>query len=127
MTGAVESTFAPDRRELSSARHFVRGALAALSEEPGGKDLTDSLVTAANELATNAVLHGRTDFTVRVLVTADCVRIDVVDENVRMPQPCLAPAGALSGRGLAIVDAMGFNWGADRRADGKSVWLEAQR
>ena len=54
---------------------------------------------AANELTTNAVLHARTDFTVRVLFGAHRVRVEVSDGNTRMPQPCLTPADATSGRG----------------------------
>ena len=83
------------------------------------------LIVAANELAANAVLHARTEFTVRVLIDADRVRIEVSDGNTRMPQPCLTPADATSGRGLAIVDGTGLQWGADRHAGGKTVWVQA--
>jgi len=80
---------------------------------------------AANELATNAVLHARTEFTVRVLIDAYRVRVEVSDGNTRMPQPCLTPAHATSGRGLAIVDGTGLQWGAERHARGKTVWVQA--
>ena len=83
------------------------------------------LVMAANELATNAVLHARTEFTVRVLIDAYRVRVEVSDGNTRMPQPCLTPADATSGRGLAIVDGSGLQWGAERHARGKTVWVQA--
>jgi hypothetical protein len=65
-----------------------------------------------------------TNFTIRVLVTIDRARIEVMDENVRMPQPRLAPTEAISRRGLAIVDATGFSWGTEGHTEGKSVWLE---
>jgi hypothetical protein len=42
-----------------------------------------------------------------------------------MPQPCLAPADATSGRGLAIVDGSGLQWGVERHARGKTVWIES--
>ncbi len=47
---------------------------------------------AANELATNAVLHARTEFTVRVVLDGVQARVEVSNENSRVPQPCLAPA-----------------------------------
>ena len=80
---------------------------------------------AANELVANAVFHARTEFTVRVLIDTDRVRIEVSDGNTRMPQPCLTPADATSGRGLAIVDGTGLQWGAERHARGKTVWVQA--
>ena len=94
---------------------------------PAGDGLVDNLIMAANELTTNAVLHARTEFTVRVLIYPDRVRVEVSDGNTRMPQPCLAPADATSGRGLAIVDGSGLQWGAERHAGGKTVWVQAPR
>ena len=69
---------------------------------------------AANELTTNAVLHARTEFTVRVLVDPARIRVEVSDENPRLPQLCLVPADATSGRGLAVIDGSGLEWGVDR-------------
>lgn len=63
---------------------------------------------AANEFATNAVLHARTNFTVQVRDDGVVVRIEISDRNSRMPQPCLTPADATSGRGLAIVGGSGL-------------------
>jgi anti-sigma regulatory factor (Ser/Thr protein kinase) len=120
----VAQRFRPDPRAASDARRFLRRALAALDGGLAG-DLAHILIMAANELATNAVLHARTDFTVRVLIGADRVRVEVSDGNTRMPQPCLTPADATSGRGLAIVDGTGLEWGAERHARGKTVWVQA--
>jgi anti-sigma regulatory factor (Ser/Thr protein kinase) len=122
----VLQEFSPEPPAASHARRFLRGALGALTDEDGG-DLVDSVVMAANELITNAVLHGRTDFSVRVLIDDDVVRVEVSDENSRLPQPCLAPSDATSGRGLALVDGSGLDWGIERRGLGKCVWLKAVR
>ena len=120
----VAERFRPDPQAVADARRFLRRALAAIDGGPAG-DLVHILVMAANELATNAVLHARTEFTVRVLIDAYRVRVEVSDGNTRMPQPCLAPADATSGRGLAIVDGTGLQWGAERHARGKTVWVQA--
>ena len=120
----VAQRFRPDPQAVSAARRFLRRALTAIEGGPAG-DLVQKLVMAANELATNAVLHARTEFTVRVLIDAYRVRVEVSDGNTRMPQPCLTPAHATSGRGLAIVDGTGLQWGAERHARGKTVWVQA--
>lgn len=121
----IAERFRPDPQAVSSARRFLRRALTAIDSGPAGDGLVYSLIIAANELATNAVLHARTEFTVRVLIDADRVRVEVADGNTRMPQPCLTPADATSGRGLAIVDGTGLQWGAERHARGKTVWIQA--
>ena len=127
MTGTeFAQEFPPDPPAASQARRFLRGALGEL-EAGGGGDLVDTVVLAANELITNAVLHGRTDFAVRVVLDDDVVLVEVSDENARIPQPCLAPDDATSGRGLGIVDGSGLAWGIERRPSGKCVWLRADR
>lgn len=118
--------FRPEPVAVSAARRFVRAALGKLGPAPAG-DVVDALVMAANELATNAVLHARTEFTVRVLADRARVRIEVGDGNTRMPRACLTPADATSGRGLAIVDGSGLRWGAERRPGGKIVWVQGRR
>jgi anti-sigma regulatory factor (Ser/Thr protein kinase) len=117
--------FRPHPEAVSRARRFLRRSLAGIPAGSVGDDLVHTLVTAANELVTNAVLHARTEFTVRVLADTRLVRIEVSDSNTRMPQPCLAPADAASGRGLAIVDGSGLQWGAERHPGGKTVWVQA--
>ena len=120
----VAREFAPDPPSVWRARRFLR---EALREHAGAAaaDLAETLLMAANELATNAVMHARTEFTVRLVVDAGRVRVEVTDENSRVPQPCLAPEDATSGRGLAIVDGSGLAWGIERHPGGKTVWLQA--
>jgi len=100
--------FEPDAPAVSQARRFLRQALQDLLGDDDGSELADTLLMAANELTTNAVLHARTEFVVRVAVDAEHVRVEVTDGNSRVPQPCLAPADATSGRGLAIIDGSGL-------------------
>jgi anti-sigma regulatory factor (Ser/Thr protein kinase) len=122
----VAERFRPDPQAVSDARRFLRRALRDIEAGPAG-DTVHILVMAANELAANAVLHARTEFTVRVLIDPHRIRVEVSDGNTRMPQPCLAPTDATSGRGLAIVDGSGLQWGAERHTHGKTVWIQAHR
>jgi len=94
----VSREFEPDTLAVSQARRFLRQALQDLLGDDDGSELADTLLIAANELTTNAVLHARTEFVVRVVVDAVRVRVEVTDGNSRVPQPCLAPADATSGR-----------------------------
>lgn len=126
-TAEVAREFPPDARAVGQARRFLRQALQDQLGDDPGSDLADLLLMVANELATNAVLHARTEFTVRLVVAPDLVRVEVADDNSRTPQPCLAPADATSGRGLAIVDGSGLDWGVDRHGGGKTVWVQALR
>jgi len=126
-TADVSREFGPDALAVSQARRFLRQALQDLLGDDDGSELADTLLMAANELTTNAVLHARTEFVVRVAVDAVHVRVEVTDGNSRVPQPCLAPADATSGRGLAIVDGSGLQRGINRHPGGKTVWLQAQR
>jgi len=119
--------FEPDALAVSQARRFLRQALQDLLGDDDGSELAYTLLMAANELTTNAVLHARTEFVVRIAVDALHVRVEVTDGNSRVPQPCLAPADATSGRGLAIIDGSGLQHGIDRHPGGKTVWVQAQR
>lgn len=103
------------------ARRFVRRTLAAWELT----DLIDDAVLAASELVSNAVLHARTSL--RLSLRSDGlsgVRIEVFDENTRMPVPASCPEDATSGRGLHLVAAIGSGWGTEQREDGKVVWVQ---
>ena len=115
----LEERFAPTPEGARAARQFVRAALNDVDPE-----VCDTAVLLTSELATNAMLHARTDFEVAVARLEDVLRIAVTDGNTRLPQPSMAPADATSGRGLALVDAMASAWGADRHGRGKTVWFE---
>jgi anti-sigma regulatory factor (Ser/Thr protein kinase) len=111
------------------ARRWVTGLLST-SDDPGidlrSPDLDDVLVMVS-ELATNAISHGGGGFEVSLLRSGDQVRIEVVDSSPAVPQAQWVPAGATSGRGLAIVDALSDAWGVTAlEGGGKAVWFEAR-
>jgi anti-sigma regulatory factor (Ser/Thr protein kinase) len=81
----------------------------------------------ADELATNAVLHGRSPFTLILERDDTRVVIQVVDENPRLPTTVKTlPSLALSGRGLVIVDRVSADWGVVPLSDGKVVWAKLE-
>ena len=91
------------------------------------RSLDAAAATAAlvvSELATNAVLHARTPFQVRVAVEPDVVRIEVRDGVDRAPTIRYFSDEATSGRGLRLVAELCRAWGVDVDESGKTVWAE---
>ena len=108
-------------QSISHARAMTAQALA----EWGMDDLVGDGLVVVSELATNAVLHARTSFELRLSSHPRSFRIAVVDSGPGTPEP-LAPSGVRpSGRGLQIVDSMSTAWGVSGLAEGtKLVWAE---
>jgi len=86
---------------------------------------TGRVALLVSELATNAVLHARSDFTVTLSTARGRIRVAVADEEPSGPGPSPAAAEALHCRGLAIVERVTSRWGWDDvPGDGKVVWGE---
>lgn len=114
----VVAEFEPQATAVRSARRFVR-AHAGIDGDRGA-DL--ELITS--ELATNAVLHARTPFEVRVRAVDGHLRVEVADGSPALPVVKEHGSEAPTGRGLKILDAIADRWGVDPTDDGKVVWFE---
>ena len=116
----AEAEFTPDLASPRAARRFVADVLDDTSLP------VDLILLLVSELATNAVLHARTDFTVRVVVDDGVhrARVEVEDGNERPPSIAHTPAEATSGRGLQLVQSLAESWGVEGRIAGKLVWFE---
>jgi anti-sigma regulatory factor (Ser/Thr protein kinase) len=76
-----------------------------------------------SELATNAALHARSQFTVTVHVADDCLLLEVSDASPRIPRARHYAADATTGRGMGLVAALSLSWGTTTGAGGgKTVW-----
>jgi two-component sensor histidine kinase len=117
-----QAVLVPDVSSPRRARSFVRRVLR------DHELVADSAVLMVSELATNAVLHARTDFAVRVLLTRSdgesIVRVEVEDANERPPMIGPTPTEATSGRGLQLVQRMATAWGVEPSHQGKVLWFE---
>lgn len=109
-----------DPSSVAISREFVRSRLVGWEMA----DKVDSAVLIASELVTNGVLHARTALQVRLITDGPTVRIEVSDENPRVPNPGPCPPDATSGRGLALVSSLASSWGIEHRDGGKVVWAE---
>ncbi|MGH2881456.1 MAG: MEDS domain-containing protein [Solirubrobacteraceae bacterium] len=105
-----------------AARRFVAGVLAGRRQTDPAAAQDVQLVVS--ELATNAVIHAGTPFSVSVCFDGSTIRISVHDWSSTAPVVRDAAPSALSGRGLRLVDAVTRDWGVESASDGKTVWAE---
>jgi anti-sigma regulatory factor (Ser/Thr protein kinase) len=106
------------------ARRFVHDQCHAAGVND---DTSDTAVLLTSEIVTNAFLHGRSGARVTLMATDDRLRVEVGDDNSRLPQQVEPEREALNGRGLAIVDMLAADWGAAHHLEGKIVWFELAR
>ncbi len=116
-----ERRFRADRGEVARAREFVRGIV------PPDEQVVDDLVLVTSELATNAVLHARSTFVVRVFQARRSVQVWVHDSEPVPPIRRRGPHRDPSGRGMEIVASIARRWGVVPDDDGKWVWAELRR
>jgi len=108
-----------DIGSLREARQAVR---ASTEECPThARDVAELL---ADELVTNALVHGGGSFVLSIELRDACLHISVSDGSSELPE-VLAPSDEREhGRGMAIVAAMASRWGAKAVGKGKVVWFE---
>ncbi|QWZ08746.1 ATP-binding protein [Nocardioides panacis] len=105
----------------SRARDFVRRRLA----EQGLERLEDDVTLVVSELATNAMVHAQTPFTVCLQAFERTLLLEVEDGCRTVPVLVAARGLDTNGRGLSIVSLLSRDWGVNARSDGgKSVWAE---
>jgi anti-sigma regulatory factor (Ser/Thr protein kinase) len=112
-----EVVLPPRLESVTEARRQVAGLIARWHRP----ELTDSATLLVTELASNAVLHARTEFRV-VTMLNHCVRLEVHDRDrtrpvVRRSDDRLAGTG----RGLQLVERLSDAWGVELN-HGKVVW-----
>jgi anti-sigma regulatory factor (Ser/Thr protein kinase) len=115
-----ELSLPDDSRSVAAARRFTRDILAAWHAERF-EWIASQIVT---ELATNAVIHAGTAFTVRVLLDGEQLRLEVSDGSSQRPRPRHYDVDATTGRGLALIDRLARTWGTMADQGGKTVWCE---
>ena len=118
--GASAKHFAASLNAPRAARQFVAEVLGA----PGTDAMADDAAVVVSELATNAVRHAGSSFTVTVIDLADAVRLAVSDTE-QVPSDFQPPVSRR--HGLGIVSTLARSWGVEPRETGKVVWAELTR
>ena len=117
MPESHEVVLPPRLESVTEARRCV----AELMDGWHRPELADATTLLVSELASNAVLHARTEF--RVVTTLDhCVRLEVHDRSRTRPVLRRSDDGlAGTGRGLQLVERLSDAWGVELD-HGKVVW-----
>lgn len=119
---APETTLAATASSVGRARGLVRDTLL---EWGVAEDTADTAVLLTSEIATNAVLHARTPFTVSVRLVSGRVRIGVQDGSGARPVVQHYGRTQTTGRGLRLLGTLAQEWGFDSLpGGGKAVWFE---
>jgi anti-sigma regulatory factor (Ser/Thr protein kinase) len=104
---------------VSAARRFVAERL----HSHGLDTLAGDARLVVSELATNAIVHARTPFTVMLSGTVKTLLISVTDGSMsEFGPPTAAVWSAVHGRGLHLVGAYSQEWGITPTRSGKTVW-----
>ena len=113
-------SFSCDSRSLSGCRTFVTNTLSSWHLSP----LTEDAMIVVSELATNAVLHARTEFSVSMAWQSGTLRVSLRDSSHDMPVVGSPLPTTVTGRGLLLVSVIARRWGIEIDSSGKSVWAE---
>ena len=115
----IESmTFPATPASIASTREFARGVVTEAPDEA-----RDAMILMISELATNAVRHARTDFTVTTTHTESMVEVSVSDHGGGTPLKRDPPHTEPTGRGLLIVDTFSDEWGITRSGRTTVIWF----
>ena len=117
---AAKVTLAPSTQSVPAARRFVMAAL----QDMDASGACDDAAALVSELATNAVIHARTPFTLTVNRVEDTVRVSVHDLSPVLPRRRAYGLDAATGRGLRLMSTMSSDWGIEAETGGKVVWFE---
>jgi anti-sigma regulatory factor (Ser/Thr protein kinase) len=114
-----QTTFEASPISASRARDFVARHLI----DHRLLYLVEPVRLVVSELATNALVHAQTAFSVTLAAADQTVLLTVRDDSRALPTLHSPQAMDPSGRGLEIVDIISLDWGIDEDAAGsKGVW-----
>lgn len=113
--------FVPTRPAVRAVRAFVDTTMRAWGAD---RLVREDAGIVASELATNALIHAQSPFSVSITRTAGGAKVAVRDASSVVPRLVSSNAQSLSGRGIAMIEALSSSWGIRDETDGKTVWVE---
>jgi len=111
----------PRPASARAARRFLAAVLTAwrMPELLGG-----DAALLLSELATNAILHAESPFSVIVRYDGRHLRVEVGDGSRERPHVRAAAPDLPGGHGLRMIDTVARRWGVLLTGRGKRVWFE---
>ena len=121
----ASTVLSADHQAPGQARRFLRATLVDWSV---ADDSIDTAELCVSELVTNAVIHTGTAAELTARLDDDVLTVAVRDRGGEgtISHSALDDPLTISGRGLALVDALTTAWSAERSADGTTVWFELE-
>ena len=113
-------SFRGEAAELGAVRQFVVDTLLRWGQDR----YLENASIVVSELATNAIMHARSDFIVSMSSRGGSVRLAVRDASTKLPRVRAPLPATMSGRGLLLVGVLAQRWGTEIVGDGKVVWVE---
>lgn len=134
----LTACFPSERDAPGRARRLAVGVLRQWGYEEA---LVNDAALVLSELASNAVIHARSPFSIVVRSRDTLLRIAVEDECPLVASDAAIDAGAATDggpiadaglivrpeHGLSVIEGLSARWGIDRTPHGKIVWAELPR
>lgn len=118
---AIEREFTAELASVRLARQFATEALRGWELAA----LVDPVTLIVSELATNAVVHARSPFSLRLELAPTALRIEVADCGSGLPNLVAPDPTGAGGRGLLLVAQLSVAWGVEAGSPPcKTVWCE---
>lgn len=113
----------PVSEGVRAAREWTAGHLESLPWSGSVADTAYSVLVCVSELVTNAHLHAVAPAHLVLTWDGRCLHVSVADGDPRLPRPrdLEADAGATSGRGLGIVNALADSLDVHASHGGKAI------
>ncbi|GGV51615.1 hypothetical protein GCM10010495_81420 [Kitasatospora herbaricolor] len=106
---------------VRAGRQWVRRHLEELGWTSTAPDTADAVVLIVSELVTNAHVHAGSSADLVLTWDGTCLYVSVHDSSSEAPRPREAGAEAVSGRGMALLEALADNWQTRTGDRGKTV------
>ncbi|MCX5208532.1 ATP-binding protein [Kitasatospora sp. NBC_00240] len=106
---------------VRAGRQWARRHLDELGWTSTAPETADAVVLIVSELVTNAHVHAGSSADLVLTWDGTCLYVSVHDSSSEAPRPREADADAVSGRGMALVDALADDWQTRTGERGKTV------
>jgi len=116
--------FAPTVKSVAEARRFVGEVLERFTVNA---DQRFACQLVADELATNALCHAGSYYSVAVELSGAHIRICVRDDSRSLPEIRITHLDSIRGRGLLVVAHTAEAWGSESLGLGKETWADVHQ